>query len=135
MKILFVCKHNIYRSRIAEEHMKKISNHEIDSAGLISFSGKVPKTHIISSAKYGLNLDNKSKTLSVELLNEQDLVIIVADDVPIEVFKNPVYKFGEVRKWGIEDVNHLDMTHEEVEGIIEQIIKKVEELENEISNN
>ena len=128
MNILFVCRHNIYRSRIAEEYMKKISKHNIDSAGLIGSKGKVPKTQIISSKKYGLNIPNKSKTMNVELLNKQDLVIVVADDVP-DVFDHPIYNLkGKVIRWDIKDINHNKNTQEENEEIINHIIKKCDEL-------
>jgi len=82
MKILFICRHNVFRSRVAEEHMKKISKHEISSGGLIRYNGNVHPIQAEVCKEFGLILSNQSKALSVENLKDQDLVVVVADDVP-----------------------------------------------------
>jgi protein-tyrosine-phosphatase len=137
MNILFVCRHNIFRSRIAEEHMKKISNgkHNISSAGLIRFHGEMEPLQKKVCEERGFILPNQSKSLSVEGLRNQDLVVIVANDVPPKLLEHKGYHtIGKVRRWNISDVETNDYTREEVENIIQSIVDKVEKLNNELEN-
>jgi protein-tyrosine-phosphatase len=135
MNILFICKHNIFRSRVAEEYMKKISNHNISSAGIIRADGDLISAVQKEVCKeFGLIFTNQSKTLTVENLRKQDLVIIVADDVPQEIFKNQFYNLdGKVRKWEIEDIFYPDK--ENIRRTIIEIMKRVDELNEELKHN
>jgi protein-tyrosine-phosphatase len=133
MNILFVCKHNIFRSRVAEEYMKKISHHNISSAGVISFDGNLNKTQQEVCSEYGLRFTNQSKTLDLGNLRNQDLIIIVADDVPQEVFAHPEYNLKEIRRWEIKDVDSHSLDKENIRNIVGEIIRRVEELNEEIN--
>ena len=113
--ILFVCKHNVFRSKVAEAYFKKINkNRKINASGvgiiksdvlskeekeIINFQRKTAK-------KFGIDVQDGSNTLSTSLLKKQDLIIIVADDVPKQIFKNKFYlKPGlKVIVWNIPDV-------------------------------
>ncbi|MFZ1970968.1 MAG: hypothetical protein WAU65_02210 [Candidatus Nanoarchaeia archaeon] len=128
MNILFICKHNVFRSRVAEEHMKKISKHNISSAGLISFSGNMQKEQQEVCKEFGLILPNQSKTLSLENLRKQDLIIVVADDVPQKIFENPEYNLCKIRRWEIKDVDTFDLDKKKIRPIVKKIIENVEDL-------
>jgi protein-tyrosine-phosphatase len=134
MKILFICRHNVFRSRVAEEYMKRISKHEVSSGGLIKYSGNVHPIQAEVCKEFGLFLPNQSKTLSVENLKDQDLVIVVADDVPKELIIEWYVPKDKLRRWEINDVYPQNMNKEEARRIIKEIIKKVEELNEEFKS-
>ena len=73
--------------------------------------------------------------VSIKLLREQDIVIVVASDVPRELFDNPLYEAtNKVRFWNIDDVKNLfTPSDENNKEIIEKIIKKVDELNKELT--
>ena len=129
MKILFICKHNIFRSRVAEEYLKKISNHEVSSAGLIEGDG-TPKNQKGAALEFGLNISFRPRTLSIDLLRKQDLVIVIASDIPKKIFENPLYNLNKkILFWKIDDVNNLfNPSKENSRQIIIKIIKKVDRL-------
>lgn len=133
MKILFICKHNVFRSRVAEEAMKRISNHDITSGGVIRYDGNMNKAQQEVCKEFGLVLPNQSKTLDLRNLREQDLIIIVADDVPQAIFDHPEYNLKEIRRWEIEDVDSRYLEKDNIRNIVERIIEKVEELNDELN--
>ena len=127
MKILFICKYNRFRSRIAAEYFKKINKNKkirINSAGLIKGSPVNPE--VIKIAKqFGINISGKTKGLSSDLLKKQDLIINVANDVPNSIFKSKVKK---IILWKIPDVTKVEK--KQIIKIINQIIKKTKEFNN-----
>ena len=128
---MFICKHNVFRSRVAEEYMKKINpNHEISSAGLIKFSGDLHPIQKEVCGEFDLIFTNQSETMSVEKLKEQDIIITVADDVPEDIFFGWDLK-DKLRIWRIKDIYPSNMSKEGVRSIIGEIIKKVDELNEE----
>ena len=128
-KILFVCKHNVFRSRVAEEYMKQKSNYDISSAGII-MGDSLPKTQKDAALRFGFDISFNSKTLSIDLLREQDLVVVVANDIPKKLFDSPLYNLkGKLIFWKIKDVQNLFNPSEKNSIIIiEAIIKKVNKL-------
>jgi len=88
--ILFVCRYNRFRSRVAEVYFKKINknkNISVKSAGLIQ-GRPLDKTQVTmaSSKKFGIDIRGKPQGLSSKLMIWQNTTIIVADDVPPQVF-------------------------------------------------
>lgn len=134
MKILFICKHNVFRSRVAEEAMKRISNHDITSGGVIRYDGNMNKAQQEVCKEFDLILPNQSKTLDLGNLREQDLIIIVADDVPQAIFNHPEYNLKEIRRWEIQDVDSRYLEKENIRNIVGEIVKRVEELNEELSS-
>lgn len=129
-KVLFICKHNIFRSRVAEEYLKKISTYDVSSAGLIKGDKTLQSQIDIAKELYDINISYNAKSLSIAQLKEQDIVIVVAADVPKGVFNNPVYELdGKVEFWGIEDCDDLfTPTKDNIKAIITTVVTKVEEL-------
>ena len=128
-KILFVCKHNIFRSRVAEEYMKKKGYLGASSAGIIR-GVSLPISQKKAALKFGLNIPFNSKTLSMNLLREQDLVVVVANDVPKKIFDNPLYNLkGKIALWKIRDVKNLfNPSEDDSIVVIKAIIKKADQL-------
>lgn len=135
-KILFVCKHNMFRSKIAEIYFKKINRNKdivATSAGLIRGYSPLEKREVIIAKEFGINLRGKPRGLSVDLVRKQNLIIIVANDVP-NIFNNKSYidfKKTKVIVWKIPDdpgAKNLD----KLRRIIKSIMKKIEELNNNL---
>jgi len=126
--ILFVCKYNRFRSRIAEAYFKKINknkNIKVKSAGLIKGS-PIDKFQKKIAQTYGIKMFGIRKSLSTKLLKWQNITIIVADNVPKAIFgENKIYGKRTII-WKIKDSQEDDV--KKVKKIIEQIIKKVDNL-------
>lgn len=125
MRILFVCKHNVFRSRIAEEYAKK-RGMNASSAGLIKTKLLPDQIQLKVAKEFGLEIKENSKPISIELLQKQDKVILVASDVPVKIFRHPLYGLkGKISVWKIKDVNQKTMKKDSRK-IIKQIINKID---------
>ncbi|MFA4952715.1 MAG: hypothetical protein WC584_00675 [Candidatus Pacearchaeota archaeon] len=129
MKILFVCKHNRFRSKVAEAYFNKINknkNIKVASAGI--FKGFPTEPIVVKIGKrYGLNINKNTNGLKEEAVKKIDLLIIVANDVPAYLFKS---KVKNILVWKIRDANSLDK--KEIEKIMKKIFKKIDELNRKI---
>ena len=139
INILFVCKHNVFRSKVAEAYFKKINknkNIKIQSAGIVEsdtftpFERKMIAFQKKTSKKFGIEFKAISKSLLRSVLKEQDLIIVVANDVPESIFK---YRFdlkrtSKVIVWKIKDVDGSKTYKKIIENSIKDIIKKVDSL-------
>ena len=145
INILFICKHNIFRSKVAEAYFKKINKNKnitVESAGFIKgawMSKPLPVIRIINKQKFaaekrGFKLKIQSKELSIDLLRKQDLIIIISDDLK-NIFNEKEYmkKNLKVRTWKIKDVKHTNYTEKKLDYTIDQIMKKVDKLVKELS--
>ncbi len=130
--ILFVCKHNRFRSKTAEAFFKKYNRnkfYEAYSAGLLPGKYPLEKMQVKVAKSFGINLKGKPKPVTMDLLMKMDVVVIVADNVPAEVLSNQ--KYGrEERIWKIPDV--YTNNYRDVEKVIAQIEKKVIEFIQEL---
>jgi protein-tyrosine-phosphatase len=133
-KILFICKHNRFRSKVAEAYFKKINKNKTycaSSAGIIKHSAPFDKNQFNVAKSMGIIMKGPSRNLSEKLLEEQDIIINVADDVPEVLFNNKSYIKGEVYNWKIPDV--LETTKiKAIEKTIQAIMKRIGKLEQEI---
>jgi len=126
MNILFICKYNRFRSRVAEAYFKKINKDKkikVKSAGLIK-GNPLDKNQIELAKKFKLDIKGEPRGLSSKLLKEQDLVILVANDVPQEVFDKKYTK--KLIVWKIPD--NLKTEEATINEIIKPLIKKVDGL-------
>lgn len=144
MNILFICKHNIFRSRVAEilfNRLNKKKSIKARSAGLIRWNEKDLKGDEGFKAEkkvaksFGINLEVESKELNSSLLKEIDLLIIVADDVPKNVFETEKSFHGKILQWNTPDVKAKDKNKEEVaRKTIIFIENKIKDFVNKIPN-
>ncbi len=129
--ILFICKCNVFRSKVAEAYFKKINrnkNIKVKSAGLISGAGRDPR--ITKTCKeLGIKLKGKSRGVSIKLIKWSDIIVVVANDVPKNIFKfNKKYQ-KKVILWKIKDVfstnRNISLARKRT---IKKMIKKVDKL-------
>ncbi|MFH1325294.1 MAG: low molecular weight phosphatase family protein [archaeon] len=136
MKILFVCKYNRFRSQIAEQFFRKYSknkNLEVSSAGLLEGRYPLDKKETDIVKKFGIKINKKPETISVDKLMKTDLVIIVANDVPKSTFNCEGRYIQKIIVWKIPDNFTEDKKRiEEIIKLIELKVKKlVKNLEDE----
>ena len=126
LNILFVCKYNRFRSKIAEAYFKKINKNKkikISSAGL--FEGfPMSKKTIKIVRRFGIKMKGKPRAMSNKLINEQDLIVVIANDVPKWIFNKQYVK--KMIKWRIKDTP--DGNKKKIIKISEQIIRKINKL-------
>jgi len=131
MKIIFICKYNAFRSRVAEEYFKKIKKNkkiQVLSRGLIMGGNSDNEQREIS--KQILRIDiAKRKPLPIKLpeLKEADLIIVVANDIPKIIFN---YKSGILKRkviiWKIKDEQMKNKKN--IKRIVLAIKRKVDKL-------
>jgi len=126
LNILFVCKYNRFRSRIAEAYFKKINkNKRIKAASAGIFKGDPVSKEIISiGKKMGLKIKGVPRAINIKLLKWQNMVILVADNVPKKLFSFNKKRGKELIVWKIKD---------EIRSI-PLIIKKVNELNKDLED-
>jgi len=132
-KILFVCKYNRFRSKTAEaffnllKHNKKI---KAKSTGLIKGDYPLDPYQVRAGTELNIKLEGKPQGLSTKLLKWQDTIIIVADNVPEEIFSDNVKYGKKLIVWQIHDSVSNDINHNKQ--IMIQIKQHVENLVREL---
>lgn len=128
--ILFVCKYNRFRSKVAEGWFKKLNKNSLlkaKSAGVIQGS-PTDKEIFEACKKADVKIKKSVDGVSTDLLKWQNILVIVADDVPPQLFDNE--KYGKKTLiWNIQD------THggvKEMLPIIQDIREKVKILLGEL---
>ena len=131
MEILFVCKYNAFRSRVAEEYFKKINKNRkiklIGSRGLIMGGDSDADQRAISKKFLGINIaKRKPLPLKLQELLEADKIVVVANDVPRIIFNYaPVPLQKKVVIWKIKDEQKRNKRN--IKRIVFAIKRKVEE--------
>lgn len=130
-KILFVCKYNRFRSQIAENYFNQInknSNVTAVSAGL--FQGAYPLDQFQKRVlkKEGIILGKRPQGMSSDLLKTISHIIIVANDVPKEIFLYKGKYLQRVTVWKIPDVQLQDeekilLTAKEIKKRVNNLVK------------
>jgi protein-tyrosine-phosphatase len=138
LNILFVCKYNRFRSRVAEAYFKKINknkNIRAESAGIIKGWTPLDKNEVETAREFGLDIMGEPRTLSTVLLKNQNKIIIVANNVPVSLFNDVAIADNYFRKFNKEKKVVLLKVKDESGGnkenirkIIKSIITKVNKL-------
>ena len=139
-RILFVCKHNVFRSRIAEFYFKKFNknkDYSASSAGILKWNkrdikgDKAYEAEKKAAKRFGIDLSVKSRGIDSSTLKDTDILVIVADDVPAKLFKKEKSFRGKVLVWKVKDVTIRDKNKRKVaENSIKVINKKISEFVN-----
>jgi protein-tyrosine-phosphatase len=135
LNILFVCKYNRFRSRIAEAYFNKINTNKYLKAisrGIIQGDYPLNRTEVSVAKKLGLNISGRPKSLTIELLKKIDLIVIVADNVPKEIFYTTFNK--RVILWRISDIecgDGKDLIERKIKIIMSKVKKLLKKLEKE----
>ncbi len=127
MKILFVCKHNRFRSKIAEAFFKKLNRNKKIKAKSVGLSldplrPYIEKNVIGIMKERGYNIKGKPKQATHTFIKKFDLIIIVADNVNNKSFSDIKVK---IIKWKIPDCDGSD---------IKSIKKIINEIENKVKS-
>ncbi|MBM3247154.1 hypothetical protein FJZ17_01265 [Candidatus Pacearchaeota archaeon] len=137
--ILFICKHNRFRSRVAEAYFNKLQAElgkkkiKTLGAGLIAGSYPLDKREVIAARNQGIKLEGKPQTLTLAKVLWADLTIIVADDIPSKLFdyyRNQYHK--KIIVWKIPDIKPGDGV-KEAEIIVKKIMNKIRGLVRELA--
>ena len=128
MKILFICKHNKFRSKVGEAIFNKLNKNKkitVESAGIIGSQHQTPKSVINILKEKGYKIKRKdAKRVDSITINNYDMIVIAADNVDPLFFKDS-FK-GKIIWWKITDCMDTDL-----EGIkirvneIEENVKKL----------
>ena len=131
MNILFICKYNAFRSRIAEENFRKINrNPKIKTAsrGIIMGGNSDADQRGIAKNLLGVNIaKRKPMPVNLQELIKADLIVVVADDISKIIFNYqnvPLQK--KIVIWNIRDEQKRNK--ENIKKIALLIKEKVEEL-------
>ena len=131
MKIMFICKHNRFRSRVAFGYFNKINkNKKIKSYSAGIFKGIPVNPVTIGIAEENeINIKGKTNCIDEKLLDSLDMLVIVANDIPKSLFNG---KFPEIRVWKIPDCKQID--RKRIREIIRMIMRKVDALVKELED-
>lgn len=134
MNILFVCKYNRFRSRVAERYfniINKNKNMHAFSRGIIKGDYPLRKLEVNIAKKMGVDISGKPQAMDVEFLKNMDLIIIVADNVPKNIFYT-TFK-NRIITWRITDIEHND-GKDLIKRKVKKIMKKVQKLSRKLEN-
>lgn len=129
MKILFICKNNRFRSKIAEAYFNRINKNKNNSAFSLGIIKAEPTPQITKNIakKFKIKISKLSKGLERNKIKKADIIIIVANNVPKEIFTE--YK-KDLRVWKIPDEYNGNV--KSIEKIIKTIITKIDKLVKEL---
>ena len=133
MKILFICKHNKFRSKVAEAIFNKLNKNKnivAESAGSVGSIHKTPEivVKILKERSYDTKR-TEARKFKLSKINDFDIIIIVASNVDPLFFKG--FK-GKIIHWKISDC-----PEEDIKGVkrrINEIEKKVKKLVKDYSS-
>jgi len=126
-KVLFICKYNRFRSKIAEAQLKKIRKGvSVRSRGIIEGRMNRNKHEIGIPKKFGLNIKQKPNGVKYGDLEWADYVIITANNVPSKLFQSKRTKY-KIIQWNIPDV-YPNTPVREIEGVVKKVISEVNKL-------
>ena len=109
MNILFICRHNRFRSKVAEAIFNKLNKNKsikAESAGIIK---DIPASKNVRKVMKEKRMKLKSiisRRFNEGIIRRTDIIVIVADNVSKGIFK----KFGKkIIVWKISDVSQSDV--------------------------
>ena len=130
-RILFVCRHNRFRSKVAEAIFRKLNKNKnilVRSRGIIlspDVIGGIVK--ILKEKGYRLH-DRKSRVVREEEIKKSDLIVIVADNVSKDIFNQCR---GRIIRWKIRDCDQrelkkIEKTIDKIESRVRKLIKNIQ---------
>ena len=128
-KILFVCKYNAFRSRVAEEYFNKTSpENKAISRGIIMGENSDWVQRNIAKSLLGINIaKRKPLPLSFQSMRDADLIIVAANYIPKIIFNYPLPSIQKkLIIWKIKDEQARNKKN--ITRIVLKIKKKVDEL-------
>ena len=130
MKILFVCKYNRFRSKVAESFFNKLNKNKnltASSAGIFQGYPVIDVVKILAK-EFEIKITETPQTIKESMLKEFDYIVIVANDVPKSLFNHDFCK--NVIVWKIPDTNANDK--ETIKKIFVEIEKNIKRFLSEL---
>jgi protein-tyrosine-phosphatase len=112
INILFICRHNRFRSKVAEALFKKYNKNKkikAESCGIGLDYIPVAENVIKVLKKFGVKrINRKPKSFNKGLMNKSDLIIIVANNISKKEIKEKEIKGKRIIFWKISDTSQDD---------------------------
>ena len=129
MKILFVCKHNRFRSKSAEALFRKYNKNPrvtAESAGTLGSLNKTSDAVKKVLAERGAKVvSDTPRVVTAELMSKFDKIIVVADNVSLEEFpleRTEVWKISDCGEHVLEDIRPVvDKIEEKVKDLVKEL--------------
>ncbi|MFH1501238.1 MAG: hypothetical protein ABIE22_04810 [archaeon] len=134
VNVLFICKHNRFRSRVASSYFNKINRNSKNiarGAGIYPDNSPLDENEVGISKIRGINIKGKPKKLNNNLLKWQDKIVIVANDVPKNKIRD--YKKYNISVWKISDVDSAKDVQKAIRITINKIVVQVKKLNKELN--
>ena len=138
--ILFICKHNRFRIRVASAYFNKINKNPANHArgaestsGILAFILRlIPlnRNEINLSREIGLDIKGKPHLLTSRLLKWADVYVIAANNVSPSILRKSKKFWKKVIVWKIPDADWSNK--KEIKHSINLIIKHVNKLVREL---
>lgn len=134
MRIIFICKYNRFRSKVAEFLYNKLSKNKAISAGVVEIDKPLlPEEKARNKylkEKYKIVFNTKSKGIKASDLLNSDKIILVANDVSKNILSNKRWK-NKVSVWDIPDEDaankrNIDKSVKLILNKIKRMVKKYE---------
>lgn len=131
--LLFICQHNVFRSKVAEAYFNQIKDKEpinCASGGLFAHHCLSEEQNKIAEEE-GIYITGEPRNLTTSDLSKQDLIVIVSKEIPMSVISSQIYK-KEILKWETPDIYEYENRCLGTREIIMIIKSKVDTLYKEI---
>ena len=128
-KILFVCKYNAFRSRVAEEYFNKINpRNGAISRGIIMGEDSDGVQRKVAKFLLGINISKrKPLPLTFQDMKNSDLIVVVANDIPKIIFNYPLPSIQKkLVIWKIKDEQNMNEAN--IRKIVLAIKRKIDAL-------
>jgi len=127
MNILFVCKHNRFRSKLAEGIFNKLDigkKFKVKSAGIIKGYPVAKEVMKISKEK-GIKVNRETNCFREEYLRWADIIIIVADNVPKNLFNHKKVVVWKIKDTNQENEKGIEDRYNKIEKLVEKFYKSI----------
>ena len=124
IKILFVCKYNRFRSKVAESFLAHFGSEtfSVKSSGVMidELRPYVSETTKIILREKGISVvSDKSHLINHELISWADKIVVVADNILTDIFPK-----SKLIVWKVHDASeHDELRVREIIGEIENLVK------------
>lgn len=130
MNIVFICRHNRFRSKVGEALFNKYAGpmHKAKSAGvkLDPFFPYVAPAVKNALKTYGvLSVVDAPTLVSDTLISWADRIIVVADNVDPSLFPASKVEHWPVRDCDQDDVSAIELRVRDIHGRVQDLLKKI----------
>jgi len=136
MRILFVCKHNRFRSKVAEAIFNKLNknkNFHAESAGLYLDEERpyIEENIVKVMSKRGYEVGGKPRKLTKSLMKKFDLIILLlspSDKIRLSNFSEEIIRWN-VLDCSASDIQKLNQIINKIELKIKNLLQKIQKRE------